>query len=270
METKKFILIAETFQGAFFPRGNYKNILQLETDIAQISSLILLFSESYGSAVELGAFATLSEISKRLLVVIDDHFYDQESFVRLGPIKFLEETHGSNTVCVLDRDEIGITVLIPTERIDFSRLNMAIFFERVNSAILSKTTSISSSESREHTTLNKDRPGHIIKLITGLIQHYGALTEGEIEAFLDAIKLPQETSRIHDYLVCAQLVEWIDKKKRGGETFYFPKTLNKSMSFGLISGIKKLDRIRWKADIVSYWKKNDPERFGVIRAGVIT
>jgi hypothetical protein len=38
---------------AFFPNGNYHDILTFEADIAQLSDLVLLFSESFGSAAEL-------------------------------------------------------------------------------------------------------------------------------------------------------------------------------------------------------------------------
>src|SRR5690606_38828081 len=56
----------------FAPSGNYQDWLAFESDFAQIVDLIVLFSESYGSIAELGAFAMVEEIAQRLLVVMDD------------------------------------------------------------------------------------------------------------------------------------------------------------------------------------------------------
>jgi hypothetical protein len=78
-------LLAEELQ-AFFPNGQYRDILTLEADIAQISDLIILFTESFGSAAELGAFAIMPTIAPKLLVVIDDHYYGEDSFIKLGSL----------------------------------------------------------------------------------------------------------------------------------------------------------------------------------------
>ncbi|WP_162895194.1 hypothetical protein [Rhizobium terrae] len=43
--TKYQPMLAEELD-AFFPKGDYKDFLSLESDIAQISTLVLLFSES--------------------------------------------------------------------------------------------------------------------------------------------------------------------------------------------------------------------------------
>jgi hypothetical protein len=49
----RYLTILAEDLNAFFPEGEYKDILKFETDIAQICDLIILFSESYGSAAEL-------------------------------------------------------------------------------------------------------------------------------------------------------------------------------------------------------------------------
>jgi hypothetical protein len=89
----RMTLIAEDVN-AFFPNANYKDILSLESDIAQIADLVLLFSESYGSVAELGAFSVTEEIARRLLVFIDDKSYNEDSFIKLGPLRSLENKYG--------------------------------------------------------------------------------------------------------------------------------------------------------------------------------
>lgn len=69
----------------FAPDGPYKDWLTFEREFAQIVDLVVLFSESYGSVAELGAFSVVDEIASRLLVVIDDKNYGESSFIKLGP-----------------------------------------------------------------------------------------------------------------------------------------------------------------------------------------
>src|SRR4051794_35968807 len=73
--------------------GEYKDLLKFEQDIAQVVGLIVLFVESAGSLAELGAFAALPTVAPSLLAVVDEHYYDQNSFVKNGPIKFLENEY---------------------------------------------------------------------------------------------------------------------------------------------------------------------------------
>ena len=180
------VRLAEELNIFFLTRGAYKDILTFEQDIAQISELILLFSESFGSAAELGAFAITDEIAKRLLVVMDDKNYKDNSFVRLGPILALENQYGESVVCVLNRTEINIKDISKTETLD-----MRVFGERVKNAVRARLLSI-----HERTTFDPEREGHIIKLIVGLIQHYGALTSDEIEVLLYCLGVKFNGNRI--------------------------------------------------------------------------
>ncbi|WP_207553578.1 retron St85 family effector protein [Teichococcus deserti] len=257
----KKILLAEELQDAFFPAGHYKDILQLESDIAQISDYVILFSESYGSAAELGAFATEEEIARRILVFMDDYHYSQKSFIVLGPIRSLERRFRTS-VCVLNRAELGIFKIDHLET-----LKMDIFTARIKSAMDIRLTD---STSREHTTFNSSRTGHVIKLMTGLIQHYGALTADEIEAFLYILGIKKKNEEIENLLLCAEYASWIKSEKRGVNKF-FVSIANEKNSIGYkLLKEAKIDREKWKFDVRSYWKKHDPERFACISSAVGT
>jgi hypothetical protein len=182
----RYLTILAEDLNAFFPEGDYKDILKFETDIAQICDLIILFSESYGSAAELGAFSMFEEIARRLLVVIDDLNYNRLSFITLGPVRFLQNLCGESAICVLHRDDLGITSINATQSI-----NLKTFSARMGSAISARTAA-----SREPSTFNPDRNGHIIKLIVGLIQHYGALTLDEVEVLLYCMDIKKSASEL--------------------------------------------------------------------------
>ncbi len=66
----RHLIQAEEITREFDFFRSYDDILVFETDLAQIVELIILFCESEGSLAELGAFAVIDEIMKRLFVVV--------------------------------------------------------------------------------------------------------------------------------------------------------------------------------------------------------
>lgn len=252
LEKFKYIL-AEELNG-FFPQGNYNDLLQLESDIAQISSLILLFSESYGSAAELGAFAIKEQISQKLLVVIDNKNYGENSFIKLGPLRYLENKEGDNSVCVLQREDLEIQSISNLEE-----LNIKTFQQILQSSIITRNDSIIN-----HSTFSKKDTGHLIKILTGIIQWYGALTKTEIETILYCLKIDIQHDLIDNYLLCARFADWIEAEKHGVHTYYVATQTDKmAVKFSAKHG-GSLQRIKWQTRIREYWKENDPMRFSTI------
>lgn len=250
------ILIAEELNEAFYPRASYSDILKLEADMAQISASIILFLESYGSAAELGAFAMVKEVSQRLLVVTDDYYYNKNSFISLGPLRYLQREHGEPAVYVLNRKDIGISSLN-----DVSKIDINLFCRELNSAITNRVKTL-----KDHSSFDSTRPGHVIRLIVGLIQHYGALTLDEIDTFLYVLNAPHPPKRIEELLLCAIFAEWLSSEKRGLHTYFTARAENAAMSYRFKAGFATLDKLRWKADIMEYWKENDSNRFNCIIA----
>lgn len=255
---KKYSMLMAEQLNAFFPKGKYQDILTFEAHIAQISELIVLFSESYGSAAELGAFSMVNDISHRLLVVIDDENYHANSFISLGPVRALENKYGNPSVCVVHRHDLGI----PHIR-SVANVNTVVLADRMKTAIQARQ-----ANSKEHSTFDAERPGHIIKFIVGLIQHYGALTAVEIDLYLEAVKLKTDQETLTNYLLCAEFAEWVIKDKRGLETYYSAVPANKALQYELKKDLPFLDKTRWRADIVDHWKKTDSNRFSSIQSAM--
>ncbi len=247
------ILLAEDLN-AFFPRGSYQDILSFESDIAQLSELIILFSESFGSAAEMGAFSMVPEIALRLLIVIDDKHYSIQSFITLGPIRYLENEYKGSSVCVINLADLSIRSIS-----DLSTLNTNSF-----SGILGNAIEARRKLKIERTTFDSSRNGHLIKLIVGLIQHYGSLTEEEIEVLLYCFEISIKNFRIPDFLLCAEFLGWIIKDKRGINTFYSARAAKEAVQYKHKLSGPVVDRVRWRADVVEYWRQDDPERFSSI------
>lgn len=253
-----YTIMPEDFR-VFPPHGQYTDILSFETEFAEIVDLVILFSESQGSFTELGAFSMIKEIADRLLVVIDDENYNADSFIKLGPLLFLQNNVGQSSVCVVNRNELNIRSIK-----DVTDLNIGVFENRIVAAINARK-----SEVKEPTTFNPDRPGHIIKLIVGLIQHYGALTVDEIEKLVDGFAVKLKTGKLADYLLCAINAEWIIKDRRGFVDYYCAVPNKGDALVYKLRKEKDIEpRDRWRAQVSEFWKANDDARFSVIQSAM--
>ena len=105
---EKILIQAEEITSGYSFFDHYDNILDFETDLAQIVELIILFSESEGSLAELGAFAMIDEIAQRLFVIVRQVHWQSHSFIRLGPLQRIERKYGREYIYVVDDDDIGM------------------------------------------------------------------------------------------------------------------------------------------------------------------
>ncbi|MDP2046074.1 MAG: retron St85 family effector protein, partial [Deltaproteobacteria bacterium] len=85
---EKVLLVEKVF--SYFKHSAYRDLLRFETDLAELSALTVIFSESPGSIAELGALAVLKPVREKLLVVIHEDDGDKESFIWRGPVLFLK------------------------------------------------------------------------------------------------------------------------------------------------------------------------------------
>ena len=159
------------------PRGGYKDWLTFELAFSELSHLVLLFCEAPGSYAELGAFSVVPEIRERLLVVVDDTAWRKETFVREGPLEYLEIMYPGTAVLVLKTEEVGLGP--GSYGVD---INLSAFIAKLEPAIISRF-----KEVRDDRSFNPERTGHLFKLMTGIIQDYGALKEVELRFIMSSI-----------------------------------------------------------------------------------
>lgn len=248
-------LLAEE-ANVFFPEGNYKDLLKFESDIAQVAELVILFSESAGSIAELGAFACIPEISQRLLVVVDDHNFNQKSFVKLGPLLSLENKYGNQSIYVVNRGYLGFSSIL-----DVSGLKLSEFAAEISGAISTRL-----EVAQVPTRFDEGRGGHIIKLITGLIQFYGAVRFDEIRDMLLRMGLSISDEDIGNYLLCSCIMDWVDKTRSGFIDYYSARASRAALTIKLKDSSPRIDRERWNSDIRDYWRSKQPDRFRLIQA----
>lgn len=122
------------------------------------------------------------------------------------------------------------------------------------------------NERREPTTFDPTRPGHIIKLIVGLVQEYAALTKHEIVALLTLLgvkKLPEE---VQGYLLCAKAVGWLRVVSKGSHDFYVDTAKGEdAATFHMKEGAREKNKLRRRSSIREHWKHSDVIRHAAIR-----
>lgn len=69
--------------------GEKMDLLQLENLLANSVHAVVVCPESPGSLVELGAFSNHPYLCRRLIVVANKKFEHSQSFIRLGPLRYL-------------------------------------------------------------------------------------------------------------------------------------------------------------------------------------
>jgi hypothetical protein len=232
--------------------AGYHDLLSFESDIAQVVGLILLFAESAGSLAELGAFAALEAIAPSLLAVLCNAHYDAQSFIRNGPVAYLENNHGDESVHVLDCNEIGLD-----EQGRIVALDMAAFSTSMFSVVDSRLAA-----RPEWSKFDPSRSGHVILFIVGMCHEYGALTQKEIRAL--AASAGATEVRFDNYIYCAVLLGWLRRIRKGNHVFYVAGTIYPALNYHFKDDVDYRDKVRWRADFRVFWKAKDPSRLKAI------
>lgn len=70
--------------------GVFNNLIELEVELAAISSLVVIILESPGAIAELGAFSQLSQFNEKLMVFLSREF-QADSFINLGILRHIKK-----------------------------------------------------------------------------------------------------------------------------------------------------------------------------------
>jgi hypothetical protein len=215
----------------------YNDLMTFEDDIAQISSLIVLILESPGSLTELGLFSSSIDFISKLLVLVSTEHYDEDSFIKLGPIRYLESMSNS---CVYaypwDPRQPSRTI---TPYISDIETDISNFLSKAN-----KTEKFSA-----------DNNGHIAFLVYEIISFLRAAKFKEIHDFLGSIGIffkQEKTKRIIFLLKKISLIEQI---KRGNIEYFLPLEDQHKIIFQ-----GSIDRTAEKIEITNQYKNTLSEK----------
>ncbi len=235
------IKLAEDFKD-WLHDAIYDNLLTFEDDIASISSLIIIILESAGSIAELGIFAANPKLKGKLLVFIQESHFEQNSFIKLGPLRHIDP-EDDGFVCSYSWDDSNIGSTLRPYLID----------------IESDITEFLANNP-EQVQIERESSGHIAFLIYELVSIFKALKLTEIEAYLKQLGFERSRVEIKRLLFLLNKLEFVDSRRRSKLDYYFPTSKEQKVHFTNKAGESRFDRKKMTMAAMQFYNTNDSER----------
>lgn len=198
----------------WFRDSEYKDLLELETDLAGLVAVIPLFLESAGSIAELGSFVYQKEIREKLLVIIESQYLEQTSFIKLGPLKKLE----------LLQEEKQEKRVLPYMWRYGKKYPLKEDLVEIGEDIYKNIKELVDAQPQEP-VFRKDVPAHIIILVCDLISLLMVTQLREILLMLKALGISCEEKELKKFLLIAEKLGLISTGQKGKQEFYFHNPL---------------------------------------------
>lgn len=242
-ETADQITLAENFKD-WIHDSVYKDLLDFENDIAHISSVIVIILESPGALAELGLFVRNHSLNKKLIIFVNDEHYNAESFISLGPLRYLKTIEERN-VCAYPWDLSNIDESLKES------------LPEMHEDLLSTMKELDNSEAFD---IKND--GHVSFVLYEFIRLFKALKLSEIELYSKEIGIDLKRDKVKRLLFLLKKFELISIGKRGNDEYYYPiKDIDK-IHFG-----GHFDKNNVKISAMQYYALNASEsrRFNFIK-----
>ncbi|NNA99323.1 retron St85 family effector protein [Pseudomonas gessardii] len=205
------ITLAEDFKD-WIHDSIYRDLLVFESDIAHISSLIIIILESAGALTELGLFVRNRALKNKMLVFINEQHYEENSFIKLGPLRHLQDIKDSS-VCAYPWEKIA-----NTEKMDLKG-SLKVTLKEMRNDILSIVSDQDKSEQ-----FNRDNEGHVSFVIYELVRTFRALKLTEIDNFLCKLGLEIPREKIKRLIFLLTKFKLVNMMKRGHVEYYYAIT----------------------------------------------
>lgn len=225
----------------------YRELVSFERNIAQLSDLVLLFSESPGSFAELGVFASYRDIAEKTLVVIQQKYLGKDSFIAKGPIAYFTSI-SKKSVFSLTNASIGLR----------GNLYSTVKPENLLS-LLAGPVEQRLEESRETKTLRKASFSHRCRLYIAFLREFQVLKDAEIIQLFGAFDIKITASTLDRISFCCRCVDWSRTAQLGFDRIHFAMNLPKEAAKFTLHG-SFADRIKRRLEIRDFWMKTDPDR----------
>jgi hypothetical protein len=226
----------------------YPNIFELEDHLAALASVIVIFVESPGSIAELGAFCLLKGVTDKLLVFVQERHFKQSSFIRLGPLRYLDQRN-PRSVQTYPWETTGSG---PTERIVEASV------EPVRDEICKEIVSSHGASGINRAFVRGH--GDEMLLICDLLNQLIGLKFQEIRQYLSLMGIDISSTKLKQFLYILDRLRMIEPVRRGHQQYYVPAVFDRYIRFGLKDGAPAYDRARFLMDVAEFYRREDPAR----------
>lgn len=247
---EKRIRVAEHYKD-WAHESIYRDLVSFERHLAELSSVIVLVLESPGSIAELGLFSIVEEFQAKLLVFIETEHYKSSSFIKLGPVDFLEKIHSNSAECHRWTVKEGRSLQFDPKAAQELQPELA-------EAVITRATKLMPEhhfrpESWLDTAL----------LLCDFLNLCSALTLREIRGLLEKLANPKTESEIKQFLFILERVGLIAVEPKGDQRFYVSIVSDLFYYFQIRDGSPDLSRFR--SDQLAKYSENDKKRFRAIQ-----
>ncbi|WP_318840887.1 MULTISPECIES: retron St85 family effector protein [Pseudomonas] len=196
------ITLAEDFKD-WIHGAIYKDLLAFESDIAHISSLIVIILESAGALAELGVFVKNKTLRNKIIVFVSQEHYEEDSFIKLGPLRYLQGIKESS-VCAYPWDQ------------DNLKKSLSSSLQEMREDILNALANQGSTEA-----FNRENEGHVSFVVYEIIKTFRALKLSEIESYLKTINLDVARDKLKRLIFLLEKFKLVSSSKRGHIDYYY-------------------------------------------------
>lgn len=249
-EIEKRIRVAEHYKD-WSHESVYRDLVSFERHLAELSSVIVLALESPGSIAELGLFSIVDEFQGKLLIFIETDHYKSSSFIKLGPVDYLEKIHGNSAEC--HRWMVAID-----RQLKFDAKAAQELQPELADAVLKRAK----KPTPEHTF----RPTSWLDtalLVCDLLSLCSALTLREMRSILERLNHAKAESELRQHLFLLERVGLIAVEPKGDQRFYIGIEDRQFYKFHMQEGT--IDLSRFRADQIADYAQNDKKRFRAIQ-----
>jgi len=242
----------------YFEHSAYDDLFHFEKDLAELSLLTVILSESPGSIAELGSFSALPIIQDKLLVVMHSDDSEKESFIWRGPISHLRHRATQND----QGDPIAIynwqrrtddPVSMRSEDFADAR-DLAEYISELLEAA-HKTSEFRSSD-----------VGHIMLFMIDLLRVVSIANLAEIEQMMNFVNLAHGRKQIEQWLSLLVSLGYIKRHSYRNTKYFLPGSGGSWLSIGFRSQAQIRDIDRWQSRFVEYYEIEEVPKARALKA----
>jgi hypothetical protein len=225
--------------------SGYKDLLAFERDACHLAQATILFAESPGSLAELGAIASEDSLVRHTLVVVEEKYQQERSFLRLGPLKRVEALGG---LCTVGDGQANVLA-----EQDFLSIieHLEKWFPNI------PKTQVFNPGSHAHQTL----------LLADLVDVLLVSKQDELHQAATHFGVKLDLDRMKEILGLLDFFGLIKIVARGGEIFYVRRTGSSAPWVNYSGAGSSFDRLRFKAERSEFVDQNARLRY--VLGGVV-
>lgn len=231
--------------------STYSDLVSFERHLAELSSVIVLVLESPGSIAELGLFSIIEEFKKKLLIFVETNHYQSDSFIKLGPIDYLEKIHGNSAECHRWLSGNGRLATFDSSLAAELQPELA---DAVRSRAIKPIP---------ERNFKSDNWLDGALLICDLLSLCSALTLRELRQLLIALGCDRTESDVKQLLFILQRVGLLAMEPKGNQRFYVGIDPREHLQFAYRD--EHFDAMRFRSDLLRHYEKEDKKRFRAIQ-----